>query len=60
MPLVSGPFIDSAAPNIGLMNYERVTAEMRKAAPGIPHLREAGTAAHAVPESAVCHGTPSR
>jgi DNA-binding MarR family transcriptional regulator len=35
MALASSPFTDSAAVNIGLVNYERVTVEMRKAAPGI-------------------------
>lgn len=35
MALASAPFTDPATLNIGLMSYERVTAEMRKAAPGI-------------------------
>jgi len=35
MALASSPICDSAALNIGLINYERVTAEMRRAAPGI-------------------------
>jgi DNA-binding MarR family transcriptional regulator len=35
MDSASAPFTDAAAPNIGLVSYERVTAEMRKAAPSI-------------------------
>jgi len=35
MDLASAPFTGTAAPNIGLVSYERVTAEMRKAAPSI-------------------------
>jgi DNA-binding MarR family transcriptional regulator len=35
MASVSAPASDAAAPNIGLVSYERVTAEMRQAAPSI-------------------------
>ena len=35
MDSASAPFPDAAAPNIGLVSYVRVTAEMRKAAPSI-------------------------
>jgi DNA-binding MarR family transcriptional regulator len=35
MALASAPFTDPAALHIDLMNYERVTAEMRKTAPSI-------------------------